>query len=175
MSDRRSEGEREGPDVDAGSSSRRKFLWKIWLGLGGLALLEYIWLAADFLRPRRSGAADDAESIIVAGPLERFVPGSVTAFPAGKFYLARLENGGFLALSRECTHLGCTVPWIGEEDRFVCPCHSSAYDIRGDVLSPPAPRPLDNYAVRIENGIVKVDISRPLKRRSFEYGQVVLP
>jgi cytochrome b6-f complex iron-sulfur subunit len=47
--------------------------------------------------------------------------------------------------------------------------------MRGDVLSPPAPRALDNYAVRIENGIVKVDVSRPLKRRSFEYAQVVLP
>jgi cytochrome b6-f complex iron-sulfur subunit len=175
MSERRPETETGGPQEAGGSSSRRSFLWKVWLGLGGLALLEYIWLAADFLRPRKSGSADSAGSIIVAGPVERFSPGSVTAFPLGKFYLARLENGGFLALSRECTHLGCTVPWIGDEARFVCPCHSSAYDIRGDVLNPPAPRALDNYAVRIENGIVKVDITRPLKRRSFEYGQLVLP
>lgn len=175
MAEQRQEREAGAPAGAAGSSSRRSFLWKIWLGLGGLALLEYLWLAADFLRPRKGGAAETTESIIVAGPLERFNPGSVTAFPAGKFYLTRLEDGGFLALSRECTHLGCTVPWIEEETRFVCPCHSSAYDIRGDVLSPPAPRALDNYAVRIENGIVKVDVSRPLKRRSFEYGQVVLP
>lgn len=175
MADRKPERETEGPEGTVGSSSRRSFLWKIWLGLGGVAALEYIWLAADFLRPRAGGAATDVGSIIVAGPVERFSPGSVTAFPAGKFYLARLENGGFLALSRECTHLGCTVPWIDDEARFVCPCHSSAYDMRGDVLNPPAPRPLDNYPVRIENGIVKVDVSRPLKRRSFEYGQVVLP
>jgi cytochrome b6-f complex iron-sulfur subunit len=175
MADRRSEKGTEGPEATVGSSSRRSFLWKIWLALGGLAILEYIWLAADFLRPRGGGAATDAGSIIVAGPVERFSPGSVTAFPTGEFYLARLENGGFLALSRECTHLGCTVPWIDDEARFVCPCHSSAYDMRGDVLSPPAPRALDNYAVRIENGIVKVDVSRPLKRRSFEYAQVVLP
>lgn len=175
MSERRPQRENGEPDGAAGTPSRRSFLWKIWLGLGGLALLEYVWLAADFLRPRRGGAAEDAESIIVAGPVERFDLGSVTAFPAGKFYLARLGNGGFLALSRECTHLGCTVPWIGDEARFVCPCHSSAYDIRGDVLNPPAPRALDSYAVRIENGIVKVDVSRPLKRRSFEYAQVVMP
>ncbi len=175
MAKRREEREVGAPAGSVGSSSRRSFLWKIWLGLGGLALLEYIWLATDFLRPRRSGAAEATESIIVAGPLERFSPGSVTAFPAGKFYLARLENGGFLALSRECTHLGCTVPWIEDEARFVCPCHSSAYDIRGDVLSPPAPRALDLYAVRIENRIVKVDVSRQLKRSSFEYSQIVLP
>ena len=128
------------PD-EAAPSSRRGFLWKLWLALGGVALLEYIGLLTDFLWPRKpAGAAE--ESIVVAGPVDQFEAGSVTAFPQGKFYLARLENGGFLALSRECTHLGCTVPWIADEHRFVCPCHSSAYDERGVVLSPPAPRPL---------------------------------
>jgi cytochrome b6-f complex iron-sulfur subunit len=78
-------------------------------------------------------------------------------------------------LSRECTHLGCTVPWVDGESRFVCPCHSSAYDDRGQVLSPPAPRPLDFYPVRIENGIVKVEIGKPMRRRSFESTQVTRP
>ena len=96
----------------------------------------------------------------------------MTAFPAGKFYLVRLEDGGFIALYRECTHLGCTVPWIDDEGRFVCPCHASAYDIRGNVLNPPAPRALDLFPVRIENGIVKVDTRRAVKRQAFEAAQV---
>ncbi|HSG81254.1 MAG TPA: ubiquinol-cytochrome c reductase iron-sulfur subunit [Gemmatimonadota bacterium] len=161
------------PDNTA-DTSRRGFLWKIWLALGGIALLEYAGLVVNFLWPRRSSSLAEA-AVIVAGPVERFEPGSVTAFPQGKFYLARLANGGFLALSRECTHLGCTVPWIEEEGRFVCPCHSSAYDVRGDVLSPPAPRALDLYAVRIENGIVKVDVSEPTRRSAFEYSQLAMP
>jgi cytochrome b6-f complex iron-sulfur subunit len=142
------------------------------VGLGGVALLEVIWLTVDFLRPHRHAASGGEQAIVVAGPLERFEPNTVTAYPQGKFYLACLDDGGFLALSRECTHLGCTVPWDTDEARFVCPCHSSAYDIRGDVLTPPAPRALDLYAVRIENGIVKVDTSRTLRRKSFEPGQV---
>jgi cytochrome b6-f complex iron-sulfur subunit len=64
------------------------------------------------------------------------------------------------------------VPWIADQHRFVCPCHASAYDINGDVVSPPAPRPLDLYAVRIENGIVKVEIGKPVKREAFDDGQV---
>jgi cytochrome b6-f complex iron-sulfur subunit len=111
--------------------------------------------------------------VIIAGPVDRFEPGSVTAFPEGRFYLARLVDGGFLALHRECTHLGCTVPWVDAEDRFVCPCHASSFDITGEVLSPPAPRPLDVFAVRIENDIVKVDISKAVKRQSFSASQVV--
>jgi cytochrome b6-f complex iron-sulfur subunit len=153
--------------------SRRGFLSKLWLILGGLALFELVWIAVSFLRPRRkrSGAEENLE-LVVAGPVERFAPDSVTAFREGKFYLARLDDGGFLALSRRCTHLGCTVPWDPDEHRFACPCHASAFDIHGTVLNPPAPRPLDLYPVRIENGIVKVNIHRPIRRSSFESGQV---
>ncbi|MEN8164523.1 MAG: Rieske (2Fe-2S) protein [Acidobacteriota bacterium] len=155
------------------STMRRSLLGKIWVGLGGLALLEGVWVVTDFLKPRRRQHDDEeAATLIVAGPIENFDPGSVTAFQQGKFYLARLQDGGFLALHRECTHLGCTVPWIGAEERFVCPCHASVFDIKGQVLSPPAPRPLDTFAVRIENGIVKVDTSQPIKRNTFSDNQV---
>jgi len=156
----------EGP-----TASRRAFLWKLWLGLGGLAFLEYALAATDFLRPRSSRLSDDSDAIIVAGPIDRFEPDTVAAFPKGKFYLARLKDGGFLAISRECTHLGCTVPWNAHEHAFVCPCHASAFDITGNVLSPPAPRALDLHPVRVENGIVKVDTSKRLKRSSFDRTQ----
>ncbi|MFV2071838.1 MAG: ubiquinol-cytochrome c reductase iron-sulfur subunit [Thermoanaerobaculales bacterium] len=158
----------------APESSRRGFLGRLWLLLGGVALAEAVWIVAGFLGPRRRRAGDsDSGAVIIAGPVERFDPGSVTAFQQGRFYLARLADGGFLALNRECTHLGCTVPWVADEGRFVCPCHASAFDIKGQVLSPPAPRPLDLFAVRIENGIVKVDISRPIERQAFSEAQVV--
>ena len=156
--------------------SRRGFLGKLWLLLGGVALAEAVWIVLGFLGPRRRKATpDDSATILVAGPVDRFEPGSVTAFQQGRFYLARLADGGFLALNRECTHLGCTVPWLGEEGRFVCPCHASSFDINGDVLSPPAPRPLDLFAVRIENDIVKVDIGAPVRRQTFSLTQVVHP
>jgi len=159
------------PEPTTKSESRRGFLSKAWIAVGLVAVLEAIWIVVDFLRPRKAAATDDA-GIVVAGPIDRFEPCSVTAFPEGKFYLVRLDDGGFLALSRECTHLGCTVPWVVEESRFVCPCHSSTFDIHGDVLSQPAPRPLDHYAIRIENQIVKVDTSEALRRNSYEPRQV---
>ena len=153
--------------------SRRSFLGRLWLVLGGVALAETFWIVGDFFKPRRRRGETAEEAVFVAGPVDRFETGSVTAFPQGRFYLARLEDGGFLALNRECTHLGCTVPWVAEEGRFVCPCHSSAFDLRGQVLSPPAPRPLDLFPVRIENNIVKVDLSSSIKRQQFSDSQVV--
>ena len=159
-------------EPDTGNrTTRRSFLGRLWLATTGLALLEYVVIATDFLRPHRK-SSEDIGGIIIAGPIERFEPGSVTAFPQGKFYLARLKDGGFLALSRRCTHLGCTVPWDPGQNLFVCPCHASTFAITGEVLAPPAPRPLDLYPVRIENGIVKVDTGERIKRAAFETTQV---
>ena len=148
-------------------ATRRGFLGRVWLLLGGVALVEAVWVVVEFFKPRgRRAESDDDSTVFVAGPIERFEPGTVTAFPEARFYLARLEDGGFLALNRECTHLGCTVPWVADEGRFVCPCHASSFDIRGEVLSPPAPRPLDIFPVRIENETVKVELREPVRRQS---------
>jgi cytochrome b6-f complex iron-sulfur subunit len=153
--------------------SRRSLLSWAWIGLGSLAIAGAGWLAFSFLRPRRPATVGQEEQVVAAGPADRFEPGSVTAFPQGKFYLARLEDGGFLALGRECTHLGCTVAWLANENRFLCPCHASAFDIRGDVLQPPAPRSLDLYPISVENREVKVDISRRTRRSAFDPSQAV--
>jgi cytochrome b6-f complex iron-sulfur subunit len=144
-------------------ATRRTALTWLWGALGLAALAELGWISAAFLRPRPAGAGA-GEDLFVAGPLESFAAGSVTAFQDGRFYLVRLADGGVLALHRECTHLGCTVPWQEDEQRFACPCHASAFDITGRVTSPPAPRPLDRLDVRVENGIVKVDTSRRLRQ-----------
>jgi len=160
------------PEPAAAHPPRRTFVLRLWALIGGAALAEAAWVAGSFLRPRQHAAG--ASSLFVAGPLDRFEPGSVTAFPSGQFYLVRLSDGGFLALHRECTHLGCTVPWDGAQGRFSCPCHASAFDITGQVINPPAPRPLDFYVVRIENGLVKVDTRRRLSRTAFDPSQVTV-
>jgi len=155
------------------ATTRRSFLWKFSWILGGVVAVEYLVVALDFLRPRRRRGSDDNAKVVVAGPVDRFDPGSVTPFPKGKFYLARLDDGGFLAVSRECTHLGCTVPWNSDRKLFLCPCHASAFDITGRVLSPPAPRALDLHPVRIESDTVKVDTGTKIQRKSFDRSQVV--
>ena len=156
--------------------TRRSFLTWIWIGLGVVALAEFAALVVAYLRggkPRQKGGA--IEAIVEAGHAEKYPVSSVTAFVRGRFYLCRLEDGGFLAVSRKCTHLGCTVPWKDKEKKFACPCHGSAFDIRGEVISPPAPRALDIYPVAIENNIVKVNTARPIKRSEFRIEQVVYP
>ena len=156
--------------------SRRSFLSKAWLALGALTFAELVVVAIAFFRPRKPRAtAAEQDAIVVAGTVDNFGPGTVSAFVRGKFYLARLEDGGFLAMSRTCTHLSCTVPWVSGENKFICPCHSSEFDIRGEVINPPAPRALDLYPVSIENNVLKVDTGKLTKRSEFSTDQVRYP
>ena len=156
--------------------SRRSFLSKLWLALGALTFAELVVVVIAFFKPRKPrAAATEQDAIVVAGTVDNFEPGTVSAFVRGKFYLARLEDGGFLAMSRTCTHLSCTVPWVSGEDKFICPCHSSEFDIRGEVINPPAPRALDLYPVTIENKVLKVDTGKLTKRSEFSTEQVTYP
>ena len=156
--------------------SRRSFLNKIWLALGAVASIEAVAILSTFFKPRKQERnIADEQTLFTAGSVENFEPGSVSAFVRGKFYLARLDDGGFLAMSRRCTHLSCTVPWVSSENKFICPCHSSEFDIRGEVANPPAPRALDLYDVQIQNNILIVDTSKLTKRSVFSASQVIYP
>lgn len=155
---------------------RRSFLNLLWFGLGLAALVELGWVAWTFLRPdKKTRHQDSNDSIMIAGPVNRFVPNTVTAFPRGHFYLACLADGGLLALHRRCTHLGCTLPWDAEKRQFICPCHASVFDIQGAVVRAPAPRAMDLLPLTIENGIVQVHTAKPIRRSGFSIDQAVYP
>jgi len=154
--------------------ARRTFLNRLWMLLAGVGLVELGVVLIRFFRPPKPHA-DPAKikAMIAAGRVTDFQPGSVTAFPQGRFYLVRLEDGGFLALSRQCTHLGCTVPWDDERKQFACPCHASVFDITGSVVNAPAPRPLDCFQVVIENNVIHVDAGQRFRRNQFRADQVI--
>ena len=154
--------------------SRRIFLTRLWKGLGIVASVEFITVILGFLF---SGKSTDEESkpkqLFDAGNVNSFPVNSVTPFRGGRFFLARLQDGGFIALSLRCNHLGCSINWEDKKKIFVCPCHSSAFKINGDVLSPPAPRALDYFKIIIENKEIKVDIGTRLERRKYLKEQAV--
>ena len=152
--------------------ARRRFLGWLWAGLGLAAAAEACWIGLSFLAARKDRNMHAAISrIVTAGAADGFKPATVTPIPNGSFFLSRLDDGGFLALSHTCTHLGCSIRWDAEQNRFQCPCHGSSFSLTGEVLTSPAPRPLDYYPVRIEDGIVKVDVGTPRRRDRFEPDQ----
>jgi cytochrome b6-f complex iron-sulfur subunit len=151
---------------------RRAFFTRLWKILGLVALAEAVFFTASMLRPGKKESKDSSALMRVAGSVEDFQKNSVTADRVNKFFLIRSEDGGFLALSIICSHLGCSVLWDDVKKQFVCPCHSSAFDQFGNVINSPAPRALDYYPVIIEKGKVIIDLNQKKKRKKFDKTQV---
>ena len=91
------------------------------------------------------------------------VDGWKVAVEKTRAWLVRKPDGQVVAFAPQCTHLGCAYHWDVRAGNFLCPCHSSRFSIDGNVLGGPAPRPLDQYAVKIEAGKVSLgSVKRPV-------------
>jgi cytochrome b6-f complex iron-sulfur subunit len=159
------------PSKAPGRLARRGFLGALWavslaglFGQAGAALFQY-------LEPRV--AAGSFGTKVNAGKALEFKPGKVFFVREGRFYISRLEDGGVLALWQRCTHLGCSVPWNKDEGQFHCPCHSSLFNTRGEVIGGPAPRPLDLFPIELVNGDLVVDTGHPLSRDQYDPSQAL--
>ncbi|MFN0156457.1 MAG: Rieske 2Fe-2S domain-containing protein [Bacteroidota bacterium] len=59
-------------------------------------------------------------------------------------YIFSIQNE-YVAILSTCTHNGCEVRKL--RGGFECPCHSSEYDLWGNVKGGPAPAPLERFNV----------------------------
>jgi menaquinol-cytochrome c reductase iron-sulfur subunit len=71
-------------------------------------------------------------------------------------WVIKTADNKAIAFGPQCTHLGCAYHWDDGKKNFLCPCHNSVFDIDGKVISGPAPRPLDRYAVKIEGSRLEI-------------------
>ena len=67
-------------------------------------------------------------------------------------WVVRTGENKVVAFSPICTHLGCAVSWDTSAKSFACPCHTSSFSPDGQVVAGPAPRALDRFDVRVDDG-----------------------
>lgn len=71
-------------------------------------------------------------------------------------WVRRTADANLIVFEPHCTHLGCAYDWKPDERQFHCPCHGGKFNAEGVKIDGPPPRPLDRYATKIENGLVKI-------------------
>ena len=129
--------------------SRRGFLeWMLGL-LGGIGVLSAAGVALAYLQPP-SGPGGKEGPVEVAD--EKDIPigeGRVVPFKDTTALVIHTESG-FIAFSAVCTHAGCIVQWEKGRNRIWCACHAGAFDVEGNVVSGPPPRPLPRYRVTVQ-------------------------
>lgn len=152
------------------SPGRRSFLGGL-LAVSGATVS--VLLAAPLIRfvtyPLRKSATETGWSDV--GPLQDFA--SLTA-PVAKtitlnrrdawqttstqtaVYVLPFKNGVPRILSPLCPHLGCSIRWVGDRDKFICPCHGGIWAADGKLVGGPPPRSMDSLESMVENGMLKV-------------------
>ena len=138
--------------------TRRGFFEKFVAALFGASGLAFLAPALAYLYPNRNFASGTREFLDANGkPLtdEEIGEGEhLTALVQGSPVILFRRNSELIAFSAVCTHLGCTVAFLPEDEVFECPCHGGEYDLDGKVLDGPPPKPLARLAVKVENGKV---------------------
>lgn len=124
--------------------NRRRFLTLLTsvLGLSALGVLTYPVLR--LLSPLGGAARAKINLVFPRGEIP---VGGAKDFLMGDTPSILINRGpkGFVAFSRVCTHLGCLVKYDKEKQVLICPCHAGTFDLQGNVISGPPPRPLARF------------------------------
>jgi nitrite reductase/ring-hydroxylating ferredoxin subunit len=147
------------PRAQSGASSpRRRFLW---LTFGWLASLFAI-VASGFagLRSLIPNVLFEPSRRFKAGWPDDYQDGTFTFIEEVRLFIARNGNN-FRAMSAVCPHLGCTVNLMAAKHPFLCPCHGSHFDLKGNALTGPSPGGLSWYHVSLsKDGRLVIDLDR---------------
>jgi Rieske Fe-S protein len=166
-------------ESDPNEISRRNFIKATAVTIGSLiGAVIGIPCVAYLLSPAvKPGTDASREATIALGLLENYPIDVPTRFDFTQtkvngwertatnygLYVVRQNEGRVRVFSDVCTHLGCRVTWHSDQKHYISPCHVGHFDILGNVISSPPPRPLDEFVTKIEGGELFVQLP-PIKR-----------
>ena len=158
--------------------SRRHFIKGMAAAIGGLITAAIgIPSIAYLLSPGLKAAEDDAW--VDLGDVDGYPIGEPRLFEFTRTRVSGWERksvsyGAFVVrpdgehvrvFSDICTHLGCRVSWHANLGHYVSPCHDGHFGLLGDNVSGPPPRPLDEFAARLEEGRLWIQLP-PFRRNT---------
>ena len=133
---------------------RRSFLKGLLAFLGTTTLASFVYPLFRYLAPPAS--AEKSRTLAIAkrdiplGEAKEIVFNNVPAIVLNR------PGKGLIAVSRVCTHLGCLVHYDAENRRLICPCHAGVYDLEGNIVSGPPPKPLPKLPLRVEGETIVI-------------------
>jgi len=127
---------------------RRKFLSLLLTILGFTAVGSFVYPLVRFLAPAEGKTKVKQISLkkaeILLGEAKEIALDSLPII------IINRPGKGFIALSRVCSHLGCLVDYSKIQNNVICPCHGAIFDLEGNVVSGPPPKPLQRFPLKVE-------------------------
>jgi cytochrome b6-f complex iron-sulfur subunit len=130
-------------------SNRRQFLNYLLGTSVGATLVAIFYPIIKFMIP--PPVTEATQNSVVAGKVSELALNSGKIFKFGNKpgLLIHTPSGEWKAFSAVCTHLDCIVQYQPELRDIWCACHNGRYNLNGQNLSGPPPRPLEEYLVNL--------------------------
>ncbi len=158
-------------DVKQDITINRRSFFGVLLGIGsaGMGAILSVPVLRYVLYPlyskaggsRWSGVGDISEFASSKKPLLKNITitqrdGWREVTSAQAVFVSHAADGKLEVLSSICPHMGCTVAWQADQDKFVCPCHGGEFKADGQHISGPPPRGLDRLPTQQKDGKLQV-------------------
>jgi Rieske Fe-S protein len=143
-----------------GDATRRGFVnWMLGTSVGAF-LISVLYPVARYLVPPMVGESTAASVTLPIKPGDvKPNTGQIFKFGSRPAILVRTSAGDLKALSAVCTHLNCTVQYRPDLSHIWCACHNGHFDLNGQNISGPPPRPLDAFVVNVRGNQIVVSKS----------------
>lgn len=145
-------------ETEATEVTRRTFLDGL-LAFGfvstALAVAYPIW---RYLTPPAIGEPATASAVAARLADLKLNSGVLFKFGSKPGLLVRTPEGDLRAFNAACTHLDCTVQYRAETSQIWCACHNGIYDLAGNVVSGPPPRPLERLTAHVRGAPGQEDV-----------------
>ena len=139
-------------------ATRRDFL-RTCAGAGALCALP--WIDTDCGNPTKPQnpvppppKSVDLDVTTVPALATENSAAAIAVSSAATIFVTRTTGDNYFALSRSCTHRGCTVRT--SVPTLNCPCHGSKFNLDGTVAHGPATRPLQSWTVTKTGNILTI-------------------
>ncbi|HEU5320245.1 MAG TPA: ubiquinol-cytochrome c reductase iron-sulfur subunit [Methylomirabilota bacterium] len=138
-------------------ATRRRFVNWLLATSAGAFVLSVLYPVSRYLVPPAGGESTAASVTLPLKPGDvKPNTGQIFKFGSRPAILVRTAAGELRAFSAVCTHLNCTVQYRTDLGHIWCACHNGHFDLQGQNIAGPPPRPLDAYAVNVRGAQIVV-------------------
>ena len=137
------------PGLD--STGRRGFIgWLLGTSFAGL-MASALYPVVRFLSPPDvpEASTNQVEAGTTSDPEFLDKGFKIVRFGSEPVLVLQVADDDFRAFSATCTHLDCVVQYRRDRQAIWCFCHNGIYDLNGQNVGGPPPRPLTPFTVHL--------------------------
>ncbi len=137
--------------------ARRRFLnWFLSTTAGAFLLAVFYPISRYLVPPKVQESTSRTVTLPVKPADVKPNTGQIFRFGSQPAILVRTPTGELKAFAAVCTHLSCIVQYRNDLSHIWCACHNGHFDLNGQNIAGPPPRPLEQFAVNVRGDQIVV-------------------